>query len=42
MTKWHNISTAPQPHRCLWLRAALLILAGTAVMLAAVVIGASL
>ena len=32
MTKWANISTAPPAKRCLWLRSALLILAGMAVL----------
>ena len=32
MTKWANISTAPPVERCLWLRSALLILAGMAVL----------
>ena len=32
MTKWANISTAPPTKRNLWLRSALLILAGMAVL----------
>jgi len=32
MTKWANISTAPPATRNLWLRSALLILAGMAVL----------